>query len=57
MNEYSAFFLLWTSMSLSLIWHLEFQVDLADTKESKDIPLWGTGVSIRIVHVQRLWKK
>ncbi len=50
-------FLLWTSMSLSLIWHLEFQVDLADTKESKDIPLWGTGVSIRIVHVQRLWKK
>jgi hypothetical protein len=25
-------------MSLSLIWCLEFQVDLADTKESKDIP-------------------
>lgn len=44
-------------MSLSLIWCLEFQVDLADTKESKDIPLWATDVFIRIVQVQRLWKK
>jgi hypothetical protein len=44
-------------MSPSLIWRLEFQVDLADTKESKDIPLWGTGVSVRTVQVQRLWKK
>ncbi len=44
-------------MSLSLIWRLEFQVDVADTKQSKDIPLWGTGVCIRIVQVQRLWKK
>jgi len=44
-------------MSLSLIWRLEFQVDLADTKRKQGHSFVGYCVSIRIVQVQRLWKK